>query len=39
MIGSNGTRGIYGAAEIPLGDNAAAAVAFESSRYGFGRRR
>lgn len=37
MIGSHGTRGVYGAAEIPLGDNAAAAVSFESSRFGYRR--
>ncbi len=34
MIGSHGTRGVYGAAEIPLGDNAGATVSFESSRFG-----
>jgi len=38
MVGTNGTRGIYGVAEIPLGDKAAATVAFESSRYGGYRR-
>ena len=37
MIGSHGTRGIYGTADIPLGDNAGATVSFESSRYGYGR--
>ena len=37
MIGSHGTRGVYGTAEIPLGDNAGATVSFESSRYGYGR--
>ena len=37
MIGSHGTRGIYGAADIPLGDNAGASIAFESSRYGYRR--
>lgn len=35
MIGSNGTRGVYGAADIPLGDNAGASVSFESSRFGY----
>jgi hypothetical protein len=34
MIGSNGTRGAYGVAEIPLGDNAGAMVSFENSRFG-----
>ncbi|WP_213979590.1 hypothetical protein [Sphingomonas sp. dw_22] len=37
MIGSHGTRGIYGTAEIPLGDNAGAIVSFESSRFGYRR--
>jgi len=32
MIGSRGTRGAYGTADIPLGDNAGATVSFESSR-------
>jgi hypothetical protein len=39
MIGSNGTRGIYGTADIPLGDNAGATVSFESSQYGYRYRR
>jgi len=39
MIGSNGTRGAYGMADIPLGDNAQATVAVESSRFGYGTRR
>jgi hypothetical protein len=34
MIGTHGTRGAYGTAAIPLGDNAGAVVSFESSRYG-----
>jgi hypothetical protein len=38
MIGSNGTRGAFGMAEIPLGDNAGAVVSFESSRFGGYRR-
>ena len=37
MIGSNGTRGVYGTADIPLGDNAGATVSFESSRFGYPR--
>jgi hypothetical protein len=32
VIGTGGTRGIFGAAAIPLGDKANASVAFESSR-------
>jgi hypothetical protein len=35
MIGSHGTRSVYGAADIPLGDNAGATVSFESSRFGY----
>ncbi|MGH6613249.1 hypothetical protein [Sphingomonas sp.] len=38
MIGSNGSRGIYGVADIPLGENAGATVSFESSRFGYPRR-
>ncbi len=34
MIGTHGTRGVYGAAAIPLSDHAGATVSFESSRYG-----
>lgn len=37
MIGSNGTRGAYGTADIPLGENAGATVSFESSRFGYRR--
>jgi hypothetical protein len=37
MIGSHGTRGIYGTADIPLGENASATVSVESSRYGYRR--
>jgi len=37
MIGSNGTRGIYGVAEIPLGNSGSAVVSFENSRYGYRR--
>lgn len=36
-IGSHGTRDVYGAAEIPLGEDADAAVSFESSRFGYRR--
>jgi len=38
MVGTHGTRGIYGTAAVPLGDNAGAVVSFEDSRYGYGRR-
>jgi hypothetical protein len=37
MIGTHGSRGIYGTAAIPLGDNAGAVVSVESSRFGTGR--
>ena len=37
MIGTNGTRGVYGVAEIPLGNNASAVVSYENSRYGYRR--
>jgi hypothetical protein len=37
MIGTHGTRGAYGTAAVPLGDNAGAVVSFESSRYGYRR--
>jgi hypothetical protein len=39
MIGSYGTRGIYGTADIPLGDHAGATVSVESSQYGYRYRR
>lgn len=39
MIGTNGTRGAYGAADIPLGENAAASISVETSRFGFPRQR
>lgn len=39
MIGSHGTRGAFGTADIPLGDNAGATVSFESSRFGYPRSR
>ncbi|WP_245648720.1 hypothetical protein [Sphingomonas sanxanigenens] len=38
MVGSHGTRGVYGTADIPLGENAGATVSFESSRFGYGGR-
>ncbi|WP_260596557.1 hypothetical protein [Sphingomonas endolithica] len=38
MLGANGARGVYGIAEVPLGDNAGAVVSFESSRFGRVRR-
>jgi hypothetical protein len=34
MVGSNGARGAYGVAAIPLGDKAGATVSFETSRFG-----
>jgi hypothetical protein len=37
MIGSNGARGAYGTADIPLGENAGATVSFETSRFGYRR--
>jgi hypothetical protein len=37
MVGSSGSRGVYGTADIPLGDNAGATVSFESSRFGYRR--
>jgi hypothetical protein len=37
MIGTNGTRGVYGVAEIPLGNNGSAVVSYENSRYGYRR--
>lgn len=37
MIGTNGTRGIYGVAAIPLGEHGEAVVSFENSRYGYRR--
>ncbi|WP_199556042.1 hypothetical protein [Sandaracinobacteroides hominis] len=32
MVGTGGTRGVYGATSVPLGDNGWASFAFESSR-------
>lgn len=34
VIGSHGTRGAYGVAAIPLGNDAGAVVSFESSHFG-----
>jgi hypothetical protein len=34
MIGTNGSRGVFGAAAIPLGQNAGAVISFEDSRFG-----
>jgi len=34
MIGTGGTRGIYGTAAVPLGDTGMAIFSFENSRYG-----
>ena len=33
-VGTGGARSVYGVAQIPLGDNAGATVAFEDSRWG-----
>lgn len=37
MIGTNGTRGVYGTAVAPVGETGSVAFSFENSRYG-GRR-
>ena len=37
MIGSHGTLGAYGTADIPLGENGQATVSVETSRFGYGR--
>lgn len=37
MVGTNGTRGIFGRADIPLGDRGGATILFESSRFGYRR--
>jgi len=34
MIGTGGTRGIFGTAAIPLGDRGGAIISFEKSRFG-----
>lgn len=34
MVGTGGTRGVFGSAVAPLGENGSIAVAFENSRYG-----
>jgi len=33
-IGTNGARGIFGTAAVPLGPNAGAVISFEDSRFG-----
>lgn len=38
-IGTGGYRAIYGAAEVPLGDNAGVAISVEDEHYGGRRRR
>ena len=37
MIGSGGTRGVFGTAAIPLGDDAGAIISFENSRFSYPR--
>ena len=37
MVGTNGTRGLFGRADIPLGDRGGATIMFESSRFGYRR--
>ena len=37
MVGTNGTRGLFGRADIPLGDRGGATIVFESSRFGYRR--
>jgi len=39
MVGTGGARGIYGAADVPLGENADAQLMFSSERYNWGHRR
>ena len=39
MIGTGGARGVYGAAAIPLGDNAGAMISFSQERYALPRYR
>jgi hypothetical protein len=34
MIGTNGARGVFGTAAVPLGDNAGAVISFEKSHFG-----
>jgi hypothetical protein len=34
MIGTGGARGIYGTAQVPLGENGEAVIAFENTRFG-----
>lgn len=37
MVGTNGTRGMFGRADVPLGDRGGATIMFESSRFGYRR--
>jgi hypothetical protein len=37
LVGSHGTRSVYGTAAIPLGNNAGAVVSFEDSHYNWHR--
>ena len=37
MVGTNGTRGMFGRADIPLGDRGGATIMLESSRFGYRR--
>lgn len=34
MIGTNGARGVFGTAAIPLGEKSGAVISFEDSRFG-----
>lgn len=34
MIGTGGSRGLYGTAAIPLGDNGGAVISFDNERWG-----
>lgn len=34
MIGTGGARGVYGTAQIPVGENGEAMIAFENTRFG-----
>lgn len=38
MVGTNGLRSVYGVAQVPFGDSAAATVSFESTHFGSRRR-
>ena len=39
FVGSDGSRGVFGATTVPLGDTGSASFSFENSRYGDDRRR